>query len=158
MTTVLWFCVTVCCTTELTQPAQPTRGQATLLGRADERLLVIRLGMWPNLRVGPMNFEQVRPGMTNVDVQKILGAPTKVVSGMETVMVSTPRGCRGVEVVKHSDWAGVDQVIVVYCGKKQTVELSYLRPLEEWARVDCLMDTRNDFEKLRDWLKPPPHE
>jgi hypothetical protein len=53
---------------ELTQPS-PERGPATFLGMADEQLLVLRLGMWSNLRVGPSSFEKIRPGMTEGEVE-----------------------------------------------------------------------------------------
>ena len=69
-------------------------------------------------------------------------------------MVSTPMGVRGIGVVKHSAWVGVDQVIVVHFGEKDTAALSDLESLEEWATVDCQLDIRSPFEKLRDWLMP----
>jgi hypothetical protein len=67
-------------------------------------------------------------------------------------------GYRGIECVKKSAWVGMGQVVVIHFGKKQTVELIDLRPFEEWAEVDCHLDTRNDFVKLRDWLMPQPQE
>jgi hypothetical protein len=116
------------------------------------------LGLWPNLRVSPANFEKVRHGMTEVEVEKLLGSPTKVDSIPEMMMISTPMGLREVGVFKKGAWVGVDKVIVVHFSKKRTVELSDLEPLEEWATVDCDLDTRSALEKLRDWLMPVPQD
>jgi hypothetical protein len=118
-------------------------------------LLLLRLGQLPNLRVGPTNFRKIQQGMSEGEVEKVLGSPTKVedVSRYSvTVMVPTPEGARGFRLMKRNSWVGMDRVIVVDFGEKGKVEWSSLRPLEEWMRVYCHLDTRSLSEMLRDWL------
>jgi hypothetical protein len=154
LTSILSCCFMVCCNIELAQPPQAPR-PATFLGLAEERLLVLRLGMWPNLQVNSVSFERIRPGMTEADIEKMLGTPHKSedVSKYSVMkVVPTPKGFREFRVMKTKAWIGMDQVIVIVFGANSTVEWHELRPLEEWARVDRHLDTRNDFEKFRDWF------
>jgi hypothetical protein len=70
----------------------------------------------PNLRVSPANFREIRQGMTEQQVEKLLGAPSKVedVSRYSVMkMVPTRQGVRGFRLTKTNSWIGVDRVIVL---------------------------------------------
>jgi hypothetical protein len=156
MTSVLSGLIAVCCIVEVAQPPQ-VPSPVTLLGMADERLLVLRLGMWPNRRVSPTYFEKIRAGITEGEVEKVLRSPntTEDKSKYTAIkLVPIPNGFRRFRVMRTNSWVGMDQVIVIDFGEKGTVEWYELRPLGEWASVVRRLDTRNDFQKLRDWFNP----
>src|SRR4051812_27867446 len=94
--------VACCCALELEKPPD-VFGPVTPLGRADEQLLILRLGIWPNGRVGPKNFGKIRPGMTEGDVAKVLGEPnstTDLSKSHNIKVVPADKGTRHFRVMK----------------------------------------------------------
>lgn len=114
----------------------------------------------PNPRVSPANFAAIRQGMTEQEVEKVLGTPSKVkdVSRYSvTKMVPSRQGVRGFRLMKTSSWIGIDRVILIDFGKNGTVEWVELESLEEWAESNNV-DSASVLGAARYWLITEPSE
>lgn len=114
----------------------------------------------PKRRINPANCDKITEGMTEAEVEGVLGSPTESKDRSQMNLFKAVRsgnGWRSPRIMKTSTWIGTDHVIEVDFGEKGTVEGRTGLHLEDWAGIRNV-DIRSPLEKFWAWLKPEPDE